>query len=58
MPHDIFISYSNQDKPVADAACNVLEKNGIRCWIAPRDVVAGLDYSISSFFMISSKPRE
>lgn len=41
MAHDVFISYSNQDKAVADAACAKLESRKIRCWIAPRDVPAG-----------------
>lgn len=41
MAHDAFISYSNQDKAVADAACATLERHKIRCWIAPRDVPAG-----------------
>jgi tetratricopeptide (TPR) repeat protein len=45
MPHDIFISHSHEDKLTADAVCAILEKNGIRCWIAPRDVVPGMDYS-------------
>jgi hypothetical protein len=44
MDFDIFISYSSKDKPTADAACAVLEANGIRCWIAPRDVVPGGEY--------------
>jgi hypothetical protein len=42
--HDIFISYSSKDKPFADAICAGLEKNSIRCWIAPRDVPPGEDY--------------
>jgi hypothetical protein len=41
MAHDVFISYSNQDKAVADALCATLEANKIRCWIAPRDVPPG-----------------
>jgi hypothetical protein len=45
MPHDIFISHSREDKLTADAACAILEQNGIRCWIAPRDVAVGVDYS-------------
>jgi TIR domain len=44
MSHDIFISYSKLDKAIADALCAVLEANGIRCWIAPRDVMAGVDW--------------
>jgi hypothetical protein len=39
--HDVFISYSVKDKPIADAACAALEAKKIRCWIAPRDVLAG-----------------
>jgi predicted membrane protein len=46
MPHDIFISHSHEDKLTADAACAILEKNGIRCWIAPRDVIPGQDYDV------------
>src|ERR1700730_4661732 len=44
MDFDVFISYSQRDKPTADAACAVLEAAGIRCWIAPRDVRAGGEY--------------
>lgn len=36
-----FISYSKQDKATADAVCHVLESQGIRCWVAPRDVQVG-----------------
>ena len=39
--YDVFISYSNKDKEVADAVCHFLEQQGITCWIAPRDVSAG-----------------
>jgi formylglycine-generating enzyme required for sulfatase activity len=42
MSHDVFISYSSKDKNVADAVCAVLERNNIRCWIAPRDVTPGM----------------
>jgi biotin transporter BioY len=44
MPHDVFVSYSSDDKPTADAVCATLENNGIRCWIAPRDIVPGMDW--------------
>ena len=39
--HDVFLSYSSQDKTWADAACAVLERQRIRCWIAPRDITPG-----------------
>ena len=45
MAHDVFISYSSQDKTVADAACSALEAARIRCWMAPRDILAGPNYS-------------
>lgn len=45
MAHDVFISYSTHDKPTADAICAAMEAAGIRCWIAPRDVLAGPAYS-------------
>ena len=45
MAHDAFISHSSIDKSTADAICHVLEKNSIRCWIAPRDVHPGKTYA-------------
>jgi len=44
MAHDAFISYSHVDKVTADAACATLEKAGIRCWIAPRDITPGAEW--------------
>ena len=44
MALDTFISYSSPDKTAADAACAVLERAGIRCWIAPRDIRPGQEY--------------
>jgi hypothetical protein len=44
MAHDVFISYAAEDKAIADAACARLEGRAIRCWIAPRDVPAGLAF--------------
>jgi TIR domain len=41
---DVFISYASKDKIVADAVCARLEASGVRCWIAPRDIVAGTSY--------------
>lgn len=45
MPHDVFISYASQNKPIADAACAVLESRRARCWIAPRDILPGQNYA-------------
>jgi len=45
LPHTVFISYSNEDKAMADAVCATLEAENIGCWIAPRDVQGGRPYS-------------
>ena len=45
MPADVFISHSTKDKTVAEAVCHELEANGIRCWIAPRDIEFGSDWT-------------
>lgn len=41
MGRHVFISHSGKNRPVANAICHALEHKGIRCWIAPRDVVPG-----------------
>ena len=45
MAHDVFISHSTNNRSVANAVCAALERDGIRCWIAPRDVMPGRPYS-------------
>jgi len=45
MAHHVFISYSSHNKPVADAVCATLEASGLRCWMAPRDIAPGADWS-------------
>ncbi len=47
MAHDVFISHSAKDKVTGDAVCAMLESNGVRCWIAPRDVVPGEEWGKS-----------
>jgi non-specific serine/threonine protein kinase len=44
MAHDVFISYSHNDKAIADAICANLENANACCWIAPRDIAPGLDW--------------
>ena len=44
MGHDVFLSYSSADKATALAVLAGLEDQGIRCWIAPRDIPAGSEY--------------
>ncbi len=45
MAHDVFISYSSKNATVADAVCGGLERRGIPCWIAPRDVQPGQEWA-------------
>jgi hypothetical protein len=42
--YDVFISYSTLDRKTADAIVAGLEERGLRCWIAPRDVLPGMPY--------------
>ena len=46
MSHQVFISYSNPDKAIADEICHALEDKGIMCWIAPRDVRPGERFAL------------
>lgn len=41
MSKSVFISHSSKDKAVAFELCERLEKVGVSCWIAPRDVKPG-----------------
>lgn len=43
--HDIFISYSTKDQFQAETVRDILEKNGIPCWMAPRDIPGGSNYT-------------
>ena len=45
MNHDVFISYSSKNPEAAQAICHVLEENGIKCWMAPRDIPLGSKYA-------------
>ncbi|MEY4762681.1 MAG: hypothetical protein RLZZ200_2537 [Pseudomonadota bacterium] len=41
----VFISHASQDAAVAMAVVRALERAGLTCWIAPRDVVPGAHYA-------------
>ena len=34
----VFISHSSEDTAIADAICQRLETDGIKCWMASRDI--------------------
>ena len=41
----VFISYASQDAAVANAVVAAVEREGLKCWIAPRDVTPGAFYA-------------
>ena len=41
----VFISYASADNSIANAVCSALEREGVKCWIAPRDVTPGELYA-------------
>jgi len=41
----VFVSYASQDAAVAAGLVEALERHGIVCWIAPRDVKPGAQYA-------------
>jgi hypothetical protein len=52
--HDVFICHSSKDRTIADAIVSMLEQHRIRCWIAPRDVLPGMEYAGAIVEAISS----
>jgi TolB-like protein/Tfp pilus assembly protein PilF len=53
-PPPVFISYASADAAHATALVHALERNDIKCWIAPRDVKAGALYADAIVRAISS----
>jgi hypothetical protein len=47
MSNHVFVSHSHQDAPAAELIVQALEKRGVTCWIAPRDVAPGGSYAES-----------
>jgi hypothetical protein len=52
MAHQVFISYANdkgagnnRDFQVAEKICNALGAKSVRCWMAPRDIKGGDDWT-------------
>lgn len=52
--YDAFLSYSTPDKPTADAICATFEREMVRCWIAPRDILPGKNYAEAIIDAINS----
>jgi adenylate cyclase len=51
---DVFISYASHDTHVADNVAAALEGQGLKCWIAPRDVTPGAHYASEIVHAIDS----
>ena len=45
MSHEVFICHSSKDAALAFSICEMLEKEGVKCWIAPRDIIGGKLYA-------------
>lgn len=45
MDSRIFVSYSTKDSDIAFKIVDFLEQHGYTCWIAPRNIDTGFDYS-------------
>jgi len=43
--YDVFISYSSKDADAAKILLQTLEKEGIKCWIAPRNIPEGREWA-------------
>ena len=56
MAHDVFISHASKDKRIADAICEELESSGLKCWIAPRNISKGEDWTKAIRDAIESSP--
>jgi hypothetical protein len=51
---DIFISYSQADRECAYELVTMLEAQGLKCWIAPRDISPSADWAAEIIDAISS----
>jgi formylmethanofuran:tetrahydromethanopterin formyltransferase len=40
-----FVSHASEDAAIAASTMGYPERNGVSCWIAPRDVTPGGDYA-------------
>ena len=45
MAFAVMVSHSTKDKAIAEAVCQRLEAAGFPCWIAPRDIAPGVEWT-------------
>jgi hypothetical protein len=53
MPRDIFISHTTADRTCAAALCDMLESKGLTCWIAPRNIEPGSNWTVRIMWAIA-----
>jgi len=51
---DIFVSYSQTDRECAQELVEILEAQGLECWIAPRDISPSADWAAEIIDAISA----
>ena len=51
---DIFVSYSQTDRACAQELVEILEAQGLKCWIAPRDISPSADWAAEIIDAISA----
>jgi hypothetical protein len=56
MAYDVFLSHSSKDKELVETICRALEGEGIRCWMAPRDIRPGSSWGASIVHAIRESP--
>jgi len=44
----VFVSHASQDREIAETVVENLERHGVKCWMAPRDVTPGVRYPDAS----------
>jgi hypothetical protein len=44
MKKQVFLSFSNEDKQLAEKIHDGLERHGVSCWMSSRDIPPGADY--------------
>ena len=45
MPDKVFISYSQGDERISESLCKMIERSGVHCWIAPRNIPPGKNWA-------------
>ena len=54
--YDVFLSYSSKNRQTADAIVADLERHGVRCWYAPRDIEPGEEFTKAIMHAIPKAP--